>query len=244
MNNNQTNDRALQAGCAGVFASSSYVSIGEPGKPLLYGQKTKDRACYYSKQMITNPGKNGMLPDRYFDKKHTWIADGDKFTDKLSYANTQKEKKKGFGTGDFRRRDEFSNITRTEQYREALGMEDKHRRRAQDTAQPQEDPTIKAKLDKEASDKEARAKDTHLYDLVYEKDNDEKMFAKQQLNSRDTKNPTQLSKERNFGTFQTSSMQYGYAVEEEPHDKPAYARLPIVQSTFYRPNKIPMDAKP
>lgn len=44
-------------------------------KPLLYGQKTKDRACFYSKQMVTNPGKEGMLPERYFDKKHTWIAD-------------------------------------------------------------------------------------------------------------------------------------------------------------------------
>jgi len=227
-----------------VFATSSYVSIGEPGKPLLYGQKTKDRACFYSKQMVTNPGKEGMLPERYFDKKHTWIADGDKFQDKTMYSAVQKEKKKGFMTGDFRRRDEFTNIIRTEQYREQLSMEDKHRKTALARPSGEEDKEIAAKLDREAAEKAAREKNMHLYDLVYEKDNDAESFAKQQHNSRDTKNPTHLDKSRNFGTYQTSSMQYGYGVDEEAHDKPTYARLPIVQSTFYRPSKVPMNALP
>lgn len=49
-------------------------------------------------------------------------SQGDKYVDKTLYSNQQKEKKKGFGTGDFRRRDEFSNIIRTEQYRQQLNV--------------------------------------------------------------------------------------------------------------------------
>lgn len=244
MNNNLSTERALLGGCQGVFATSSYISIGEPGKPLVYQAKAKDRSCYYSKQMVTNPGKQGGLPDRYFEKKHTWVMDGDKYTDRMFYAQVQKEKKKGFGTGDFRKRDEFTNTIRTAQYREQLGFELKHRERLLAMPQAPEDPAITAKLDKEAADKVARDKDIHLYDLVYEKEDTKDMFEKQQLNSRDTKNPTHLTKNRNFGTYQTSSMLYGYGIDEEPHDKPTFARLPIIQSSFYRPAKIPMNALP
>jgi len=38
------------------------------------------------------------------------------------YIHTQKEKKKGFGSGDFRRKDEFSNTIRTGQYRHQLDV--------------------------------------------------------------------------------------------------------------------------
>jgi len=31
MNNNQVTERALLAGCQGVFAPTSYITIGEPG---------------------------------------------------------------------------------------------------------------------------------------------------------------------------------------------------------------------
>eukprot|EP00959_Pyramimonas_sp_CCMP1952_P022035 463224-Pyramimonas_sp.AAC.1 len=43
-------------------------------KPLMYGQKEKDRSCYGGKQMMTNPAKDGRLPDTYFDKKYSWIS--------------------------------------------------------------------------------------------------------------------------------------------------------------------------
>eukprot|EP00238_Polyblepharides_amylifera_P000884 CAMPEP_0196571640 /NCGR_PEP_ID=MMETSP1081-20130531/1787_1 /TAXON_ID=36882 /ORGANISM="Pyramimonas amylifera, Strain CCMP720" /LENGTH=245 /DNA_ID=CAMNT_0041888661 /DNA_START=152 /DNA_END=889 /DNA_ORIENTATION=- len=245
MNNNSSAERALQAGCAGVFSTHSYVTVGDPGKPLLYGVRQKERSTFGGKQMMTNPGKQGELPERYFDKKFTWISDGDKFNDRTTYANTQKEKKKGFLTGDFKRRDEFANITRTEQYRELLKMEDKHRKTLIAMSDfHEEDPELKAKLDREAKTKNERGKSSQLYDLVYEKDNDAQSFAKQQQNARDTKNPTQLGKERDFGTYQTSSMSFGYGVEECEHEKPMYARLPIVQSTFYRPAKIPMNSLP
>ena len=46
--------------------------------------------------------------------------------DRLKYAEVQSEKKAGFGTSDFSRRDEFSMDFRTEQYREALKSENRH----------------------------------------------------------------------------------------------------------------------
>lgn len=74
------------------------------------------------------------------------------------YSAVQKEKKKGFMTGDFRRRDEFTNIIRTEQYREQLSMEDKHRKTALARPSGEEDKEIAAKLDREAAEKAAREK--------------------------------------------------------------------------------------
>ena len=45
---------------------------------------------------------------------------GDKFVDKIRYKDVQSDKKRGFLTSDFSKRDEFSNTIRTEQYREQL----------------------------------------------------------------------------------------------------------------------------
>ena len=75
--------------------------------------------------MMTQPSKNGKTTEVYFDKKHHWVSDGDEYVDRLKYRETQKEKKKGFLSGDFKRRDEYSMVFRTEQYREQLKGEDK-----------------------------------------------------------------------------------------------------------------------
>ena len=48
------------------------------------------------------------------------MLQGDKFTDRIRYKELQPEKKKGFLTSDFSKRDEFSNTVRTAQYRELL----------------------------------------------------------------------------------------------------------------------------
>ena len=53
---------------------------------------------------------------------------GDKYTDRVRYKDTQAEKKKGFLTSDFSKRDEFSNTVRTEQYREQLRVRGRRRR--------------------------------------------------------------------------------------------------------------------
>lgn len=45
---------------------------------------------------------------------------GDKYVDKQRYKESQPDKKKGFLTSDFSKRDEFSNTIRTNQWREQL----------------------------------------------------------------------------------------------------------------------------
>jgi hypothetical protein len=67
-------------------------------------------------------------------------------------------------TGDFMKRDEFSNTIRTGQYRELLKLEVKHRQRAvaMQGEMDEEDDDIKAKLDQEEAEKAARSKGVRL----------------------------------------------------------------------------------
>lgn len=50
----------------------------------------------------------------------TVFSQGDKYVDKQRYKELQPDKKKGFLTSDFSKRDEFSNTIRTNQWREQL----------------------------------------------------------------------------------------------------------------------------
>lgn len=59
-----------------------------------------------------------------------WSESKDKYTMGIPYREIYSEKKKGFMTGDFPRRDEFSNSIRTEQLREILKRETKGQRKA------------------------------------------------------------------------------------------------------------------
>ena len=53
-----------------------------------------------------------------------------------------------------------------------------------------------------------------------------------------TTNPTQLSHDRELGAYKTTSQLIGYAIGEQPHSKPQYARAPVVQSTFFRQHNV------
>jgi len=48
--------------------------------------------------------------------------EGEPYVDKWRYVDSQQEKKRGFGTGDYSKRDEFSNTVRTLQWREQLAV--------------------------------------------------------------------------------------------------------------------------
>ena len=61
---------------------------------------------------------------------YLWSESKDKYTTGIPYRDIYPEKKKGFLTGDFPRRDEFSNTTRTEQIREILKRETRGQRNA------------------------------------------------------------------------------------------------------------------
>lgn len=234
MNNNLTTERALLAGCHGVFDRTSYITIGTKEQPLPYGEKAAhERANFKGKQMMTQPGKQGKTSDVHFDKKHNWVSDGDEYVDRLKYRETQKEKRKGFLSGDFKRRDEYSMVFRTEQYREQLKGEEELSRRALEAVEENEDDYDEAPAEEEKGK-------LFLFDLVYEKEDTNTTGASKI--ARDTKNKTHLTYEREFGSYRTTSM-IAHAAPEE-FNKPTYARKPVVRDTFYRKTNIffPSDA--
>mmetsp|Transcript_1939 Transcript_1939/g.6780 ORF Transcript_1939/g.6780 Transcript_1939/m.6780 type:complete len:239 (+) Transcript_1939:151-867(+) len=237
MNNNSSAERALLAGCNGVFSTTSYVTLGTKDAPLSYGQKEMDRSCYNGKQIMTNPPKMGKTVDVYFQKEHPWISDKSNFEDRLMYSQLQKEKKKGFLSGDFKRRDEYTAVFRVNQYREQLAQEASWNKKALQVRAGEREAAPEAVLKDEA---EAAKEPVFLYDLVFEKDVPDANGSKQ---ARDTKNPALLSKERDFGTYKTMSQLVGYGIDEAEHAKPEFARTPIVQSTFYRRTNIPLSNK-
>lgn len=212
--------------------------------PLTYGKPEKDRSNIGGKQFLTTPTKAGRGNDAYFDRTHPWISKGDKYSDRLRFADSQKEKKKGFGTGDFMRRSEYTNTIRTEQYREQLKEE---LRRISDNAGEGEE--VQAELEAEMmrltkkADLRKQDANTELYDLVYEtKDSDAGYFGSSKQ-ARDTKNPTLLGTKRHLGIYKTSAQMYGENIAVTEHSKPDFARVQVLKSTFYRPTSIPFAVK-
>lgn len=97
------------------------LSLCTPRNPLGCGVKEPLPERWKAKQFSTQPPKKGKTLDTYFEKTFTSIAN-DKYTDKWRYLDSGQEKQKGFGTSDFSKRDEFSNTTRTLQWREQLAV--------------------------------------------------------------------------------------------------------------------------
>lgn len=229
MNNNLTNERSIRD----VFSTTSYITHGEKDKPLAYevptvpsqwylpGTKQPHRANFAGKQFVTNPPKQGRVPEAYLQKEYPWISDTDKYVDRMGYKALQPEKKKGFNIGDFRRRDEFTQNFRQEQYREFVKSE-------QQSCQKDDTRRKSAGLFPPIPGAGPRPVKP-LFDLM---DREEEGFPMKC--SRDTKNPTTVSLDRDYGNYKTSSQQVGYGINRAEHTKPTHARIPYVKSTFYR----------
>lgn len=231
MNNNQTTHASLLANCKGVFSATSFITIGTKEKPEPYKDGKKPlRSCYGGKQFAGQPPKEGRTTDVYFEKKHPWLADGDKYVDKLRYKDVQPVKMKGFLSGDFKRRDEFSNTVRTLQYREQLKGEEKQAKKQLEMIAALGNDQVSAELQASlAAATQVQAPKAFLYDLVYEKDDPTRSGASKV--PRDTKNPTQLSYERTTPLRTTTALTF---TAPENFTKPEYARRPLVRDTFYR----------
>ncbi|EFJ44899.1 hypothetical protein VOLCADRAFT_106267 [Volvox carteri f. nagariensis] len=229
MNNNKLDEPALLAGCKGVFSKSSYVTIGTEGKPEEYGKKLPMRSAYGGKHLSTVPPKDGKTVDVYFEKKHNWISSGDPYVDRIRYKDIQTEKKRGFQTSDFSKRDEFTNTIRTEQWREQLQAENQHAKKALDMfAEATGMTSIPTSI------RRAAEAETFAYDQVYEKE--DPTFDGASKTHRDTKNRTMLSRERQQGELMTTT---GLAFQApDDHHKPEHGRKPIVRETFYRKTNI------
>ena len=87
------------------------------------------------RHLIPLPPIPPQHPEVYLDKTHNWLLEGVPYVDRVKYAEAQPEKpKRGFGTSDYSKRDEFSMDFRTEQMREALKSEARHQAIASEKA--------------------------------------------------------------------------------------------------------------
>ncbi|KAK9838430.1 hypothetical protein WJX84_002028 [Apatococcus fuscideae] len=234
MNNNKTDENALLAGGKGVFQKTSYITFGDKENPEPFVWKQVDRDGYKGKQLQTNPPKTGRLPNTYFEKKHLWVSEGDGYTDQTRYLDSQKTKSKGFLTSDFSRRDEFSNTTRTEQYRTLLKSEAKFAKKALERLSRVPGGIVETTTYLPPANQQPRQ---YLYDLIHEDNNasDGVLDGSSKL-AHDTKNPTALGPERNLGSYRTTtSLAHGAPTEFQ---KPQFARKPVVQESFYRRTNV------
>ncbi len=207
--------------------------------------------------MITNPPKEGLYgakhPDVYLDKLHPWIGEGEPYVDRIKYAEVQAEKKAGFGTSDFSRRDEFSMDFRSEQYREALKSETRHAGEATKKAYLEMQRAIEASgggrgdVADEVETTETLARKRKLllhkktlFDRVFETRDPRTAVPNSMTSGKPSVNPTQVSWERDYGHVKTSAMECGYGIADAPHGKPQFARMPVLNATVYRPCAIPI----
>ena len=124
---------------------------------------------------------------------------------------------------------------RTEQYREQLSSENKASKATIDELKL----SGVATQSEEAELSTQRNLGQTLFDRVH--DNSDNIMGTKGGASRQhrwTTNHTQLGHDRDFGSYKTTSQLVGYAINEQPHSKPAYARAPVVQSTFFRQHNV------
>jgi len=242
MNNNLTSERAI----LGQYNTTSYITIQDP-----YLKKNQPLSRHKKKQFLTEPGHLGRSKDTMFAKAFPWLSEGDKYKTQQMYTKTQPlaSRKKGFLSSDAHRRDEFSNVCRTEQHRWALGREAAmtkmhERNKKPGTADADSKRGSKSKSLESKPLAEVAPEFTtphHLYDIG--KGDSVTKFS-QKLHremwyhtQRDPKKP------RRLGDYLPSSYEIGNeAVQETELHKPTYANTPIVQSTFYRVESVKSNA--
>merc|ERR1712216_569709 len=229
MNNGVTTERGL----GGLFSTTSYVTLGDP-----YAKKGQLLSRYKKKQFLTNPAKKGRTKDTMFGRAFPFLADGDKYNDKNSYLKTQprETRKKGFLSSDAFKADEFSNTLRTNQYRWALGRERAmakvHEVAAKEKGTHKTAPPVERTAP--LGDVEpALETPNFLYDIGKGKHVttfDQKLSRENWYQAN-----RNASAPRNLGDWVPSSYEIGNEmVQEHNLEKPTYASIPIIRSTFYR----------
>ena len=113
-----------------VGKGASYITIGDPYDPLT--QKGKKNSRINGKQFSTAAPKSGHIWSQVlFEGKKFKLGPHGKFEEQQLYIHTQPRdnRKKGFGSMDATRHDEFCNNIRTEQLRGTLNTEKMIQRR-------------------------------------------------------------------------------------------------------------------
>merc|ERR1711988_158467 len=235
MNNGVSTERGL----LGQFSTTSYVTLGDP-----YAKKGFMLSRYKKKQFQTNPARKGRTKETLFGRAFPFLADGDKYNDKNSYLKTQprETRKKGFLSSDAFKADEFSNTLRTNQYRWQLGREaafvkmhlEANKRREEARAQTAPAGASRVKKAEELG-KICPTLETpnFLFDIgkgQYVTPFDQKLSRENWYQANREKQAP-----RKLGDWLPSSYEIGNEmVQEYDLQKPTYATIPIIRSTFYR----------
>lgn len=245
INNGLLTERALRD----VFEITSYIDIGTEDDPLPYPVKPPRPSQLSGKQFMTNPAKWGsgtcradqiifQTNDTVFENAHPWICDGDPYFSATRYIESGQDKKLGFWTSDFSKRDEFSNTLRTNQYREQLLLEEKHAKKTIELDEKRlKEQGIHYNLERVTTrfdgpkylydiGRAGLATTEHCYRCHKQK------YYCPHRGAYSTNNPY-LMKESGWG-YKTAYEEYGRGTDTYNYAKPAHARKPIVKDTFYR----------
>jgi len=104
-----------------MVSNNAYITVGDPftgfkENPFREGKKGEKLNPFRTK-IIPQNAENGNF------QKVTYVSEGYKESNKYKDTQPLDQRKKGFGSKDAHRRDEFSNVIATEQYRETLRKE-------------------------------------------------------------------------------------------------------------------------
>jgi len=140
---------------------------------------------------------------------------------------------RGFLSSDWAKRDEFTLDFRTEQYREQLRREDKHSRAAIAAMAAAGGEDVAAAEPAPPADKTDPAA---LYDLVFTVPQSAAAAGGDRWTrtGRDTLNPTRLTRERNLGSFRTTSAEHFPPPPADLLRRPDHGIRSLIQDTFYR----------
>mmetsp|Transcript_2184 Transcript_2184/g.3433 ORF Transcript_2184/g.3433 Transcript_2184/m.3433 type:complete len:245 (-) Transcript_2184:213-947(-) len=105
-----------------VVSDNAYITVGDPyadpkQNPFRQPKKGEKAPTPFQSKLIPINAENGHF------SKIVYVPEGYKETNKYITTQPLDARKRGFGTKDAHRRDEFSNNIRTEQYRESIRKE-------------------------------------------------------------------------------------------------------------------------
>lgn len=226
MNNNQIHERAL----LGQFSAAPSINLGDP-----YVKKGTELSRWKKKQFQTEPGHKGRTKDTMFARAFPWLNEGEKFRAENLYIKLQPAatRKKGFLSGDAHRRDEYTNVIRTEQLRWALTREEAMKKLHRKKVRPSTAPAKVKQAKPLAEDNPEFKTPKHLFDVG--KGDAVTKFS--QKHHRDCWYQSQRDprKPRQFGDYLPSSCEIGneFVVATEL-SKPEYGIAPLIKQTFYR----------
>mmetsp|Transcript_34640 Transcript_34640/g.56056 ORF Transcript_34640/g.56056 Transcript_34640/m.56056 type:complete len:238 (-) Transcript_34640:177-890(-) len=220
-----------QAHAPNQFSTPTYVTIGDP-----YEKKAAADARFVGKQFATAPLKQGDTPETLFEKAYLWLHENKAFDDSWAYRLRQKEKKKGFGSGDFKKRDEFTEHFRSEQYKERLRHENHLLRKIGEQQKAYTDDC----LGLTSADRPMTSNGDSFYAcprFTFDVITSQSQVKSCQKCARDKhfcphRRPV-TSLDNPIASMNTTNGGYGYGISERLHEKAEYARIPIVREQFW-----------